>query len=73
MFCLEETLCDVALSLISKTLELTIYKCSHHRLTVVSRSDSIIWDNCEAILVAWTRVGSGKVVVWLYEVVTVIT
>ena len=73
MFCLEETLCDVALSLISNTLELTIYKCSHHRPTAVSCSDSIIWDNCEAILVTWTGVGSGKDVVWLYEVVTVIT
>jgi len=72
MFCLKR-LCDVVLSLISKTLELTIYKCSHHRLTSVPLSDSIIWDDCEAVLVTWTGVGSGKVVVWLYEVVTVIT
>ena len=52
---------------------LTIYKCSLHRLTAVPLSNSILWDDCEAVLVTGIGVGSGEGVVWLCEVVTVST
>ena len=53
------------------TMLLTIYKCPLHRLTPAPLSSSILWDDCEAVLVTGIGVGSGEGVVWLCEVVTV--
>ena len=52
---------------------LTICECTLHRFTPVALSSSILWDDCEAVLVTGTGVGNGEGVVWLCEVVTVST
>ena len=53
--------------------KLTITKISFHRLTPIPLSNSILWDDCEAVHVTGTGVGSVEGVVWLCEVVTVST
>ena len=44
---------------------------SYNRLTPVPLSSSILWDDCEAVLVTGTEVGSGEGVLCLCEVVIV--